>query len=57
MDDKMGVSLVICHSDKGKVALDNISGVLADFRIVERNEVLQPRLVEPTQKPRKRRRS
>lgn len=50
MDDKMGVSLVICHTVKGEEMFGDIKETLVECRKVEREEALQPRLIEATKK-------
>ena len=44
--DRMGVSLVIVHTDKGEKLFDNIKDGI-EYRISSRKECLQPRLVSP----------
>ena len=44
--DRMGISLVITHSDVGNAFFDSVKDNL-DYRISNRTECLQPRLVSP----------
>lgn len=55
MDDGMGTSLVILHSDKAKRVWEEIKDSFRYFRC-RREDVLQPRLQSPVAWPRRRRR-
>lgn len=48
--DRMGISLVITHSDVGNAFFDSVKDNL-DYRISNRTECLQPRLVSPQSFP------
>lgn len=47
MDDRMGTSMVIVHTKKGREVWDSVKEEVSWF-ICEKEDVLQPRLLEPT---------
>lgn len=48
--DKMGVSLVITHSEKGEIVFNEVKSKI-NFRESNRTECLQPRLIKPQVRP------
>lgn len=54
MDDGMGTSLIILHSDRGREVWEKIQDKFCSMACSE-GEILQPRLVSPTQSSRRRR--
>ncbi len=48
--DRMGVSLVIVHTESGRKLFDNVSSAI-DYQPSNRKECLQPRLISPQLRP------
>lgn len=48
--DRMGVSLVIVHTESGMELFDNVSHAI-DYQLSNRKECLQPRLISPQLRP------
>lgn len=48
--DRMGISLVIVHTESGRKLFDNVSPAI-DYQLSNRRECLQPRLISPQRRP------